>query len=40
VGVLFFRKDLLKKHGRSVPQTWDELTETATYIVAREKKQS
>ncbi|MGD8837748.1 MAG: ABC transporter substrate-binding protein [Desulfobacteraceae bacterium] len=38
VGMLFFRKDLLKKYGRSVPQTWDELAETATYIVAREKK--
>ncbi|MGD9169292.1 MAG: ABC transporter substrate-binding protein [Candidatus Thiodiazotropha sp.] len=38
VGMLFFRKDLLKKYGRSVPQTWEELTETATYIVAREKK--
>jgi trehalose/maltose transport system substrate-binding protein len=38
VGMLFFRQDLLKKYGRSVPQTWDELAETATYIVAREKK--
>jgi trehalose/maltose transport system substrate-binding protein len=38
VGMLFFRRDLLEKYGRSVPQTWDELTETATYIVAREKK--
>jgi trehalose/maltose transport system substrate-binding protein len=38
VGMLFFRQDLLKKYGRSVPQTWDELAETATYIVVREKK--
>lgn len=38
VGILFYRRDLLKKYDRSAPQTWEELTETATYIVAREKK--
>lgn len=36
-GVLYFRKDLLKKHGRSVPLTWADLVETAQLITGREK---
>jgi trehalose/maltose transport system substrate-binding protein len=38
VGMLYFRQDLLEKYNRSVPQTWEELAETAKYIVDREKK--
>ena len=28
-GVLFYRQDLLTKHGEPVPTTWDELAATA-----------
>jgi multiple sugar transport system substrate-binding protein len=35
-GVLYYRKDLLQKHGRAVPQTYPELAETALDIVRRE----
>lgn len=38
IGVLFYRKDMLEKHGRSVPETWEELVSTAKYILSREKK--
>lgn len=31
-GLLYYRKDLLEKHGRQVPETWSELVETATAI--------
>lgn len=37
-GVLYYRADLLKKYGRRVPQTWDELTATATAIQAAERQ--
>lgn len=36
-GVFYYRKDLLEKHGRSVPRTWEELVRTARHITAREK---
>lgn len=36
-GVLYYRKDLLKKHNRPVPRTWPELVETAEYITRKEK---
>ncbi|MBZ9603143.1 ABC transporter substrate-binding protein [Phyllobacterium chamaecytisi] len=36
-GVLYYRKDLLEKYGAAVPQTWDELTETATKIQEAER---
>ena len=36
-GVLYYRKDLLKKYGRSVPETWSELVETAQEITGKEK---
>lgn len=29
---LFYRTDLLKKYGRAVPKTWEEMTETAQII--------
>ena len=36
-GLLYYRKDLLEKHGKAVPQTWQELTDTAQAIVTAEK---
>lgn len=36
-GLLYYRTDLLEKHGRQVPQTWAELTETAQTIVDAER---
>ena len=36
-GVLYYRTDLLKKHGAAVPATWAELTTTATKIVKAER---
>src|SRR3712207_3879749 len=36
-GILYYRKDLLEKHGRPVPQTWAELTETAQMIQEKER---
>jgi trehalose/maltose transport system substrate-binding protein len=37
VGVLYFRRDLLEKHGASVPQTWRQLTEIARNIQESER---
>jgi trehalose/maltose transport system substrate-binding protein len=37
-GVLYVRDDLLKKYGRSIPATWEELRATAAYIQARERE--
>ena len=31
-GVLYYREDLLEKHGHDVPETWEQLTETAQDI--------
>lgn len=39
VGFLYYRKDLLEKYGRLVPQTWQELEETARVIQEGEKKE-
>lgn len=36
-GLLYYRKDLLEKHGYGVPQTWAELTEAATAIQKAER---
>jgi trehalose/maltose transport system substrate-binding protein len=36
-GILYYRKDLLEKHGRQVPTTWAELTETAQMIQEKER---
>lgn len=40
VGLLYYRKDLLKKHGRDIPGTWTELVEAARAIVKSESKSS
>lgn len=37
VGILYYRKDLLEKYNRDVPETWTQLTETATYIQQQER---
>ena len=36
-GVLYYRKDLLEKHGEQPPMTWAELTATAEKIQAAER---
>jgi trehalose/maltose transport system substrate-binding protein len=35
---MYYRKDLLEKYGRSVPNTWQELYETAKFIQEQERK--
>jgi trehalose/maltose transport system substrate-binding protein len=37
-GLLFYRKDLLEKYGRPVPETWADLTETARTIMKGERE--
>src|SRR5215207_10494120 len=37
-GLLYYRKDLLQKYNRSLPQTWEDLTETAHIIQEGERK--
>lgn len=37
-GMLYYRKDLLEKHGEKVPTTWDELTASAKKIQDAERK--
>jgi multiple sugar transport system substrate-binding protein len=35
-GLLYYRKDLLRKYGLSPPKTWQELIRTAQYIMPKE----
>ena len=35
---LFYRSDLLEKYGRPVPRSWNELADTADFIVSQEKR--
>ncbi|HEX8702249.1 MAG TPA: ABC transporter substrate-binding protein [Myxococcaceae bacterium] len=37
-GLLYYRKDLLEKHGQKPPATWQELAATAKLVVDAEKK--
>ncbi|WP_026379477.1 ABC transporter substrate-binding protein [Afifella pfennigii] len=37
-GVLYARQDLLDAYGREMPQTWQELSETAQYVQERERE--
>ncbi len=36
-GILYYRRDLLEKHGKAVPTTWAELTETAQAVQDAER---
>lgn len=36
---LYYRRDLLEKHGQSLPRTWDELASVARAVQAAEKAQ-
>lgn len=36
-GLLYYRRDLLEKHGRAVPTTWDELEQTARLVMQAER---
>ena len=36
-GLLFYRRDLLEKHGAEVPETWEELAETAAAVIEAER---
>lgn len=36
-GALYYRKDLLDKYNKEIPQSWDELEKTAKEIVEKEK---
>ena len=38
-GILYYRKDLLDKHGIKLPQTWEEMVEKAGVIVALEAEE-
>ena len=39
-GLLYYRQDLLDKHGKKPPRDWAELTETATAIIAAERAEN
>ncbi|ORX56617.1 periplasmic binding protein-like II, partial [Piromyces finnis] len=36
-GIMLYRKDLLEKYNKTVPNTWSELESTATYIMKMEE---
>jgi multiple sugar transport system substrate-binding protein len=35
-GILYYRKDLLEKYNKPVPETWQDLIDTSKYIMERE----
>lgn len=37
-GVLYYRKDLLEKYSLEAPETWQELTDTATTVMTNERE--
>jgi len=37
-GLFYYRKDLLEKYGRRLPETWQEMTETARFIQQAERE--
>jgi trehalose/maltose transport system substrate-binding protein len=37
VGLLYYRRDLLQRHGEAVPRTWEQLTATARRVQAAER---
>jgi len=36
--VLYSNKALLEKYNKTVPETWDELIDTANFIIQKEKE--
>jgi len=40
VSALYSNKDLLKKYGKSIPKTWDEVIETGEYILKKEREEN
>lgn len=36
-GVLYYRRDLLEQHGRTVPRTWQDLADTARAVMEAER---
>jgi trehalose/maltose transport system substrate-binding protein len=36
-GILYYRRDLLEKHGRAVPRTWQALADTARAVMEAER---
>ncbi|MBR1734285.1 MAG: ABC transporter substrate-binding protein [Alphaproteobacteria bacterium] len=37
-GIMYYRKDLLRKYDRNIPETWEELYDTALYIQNEERQ--
>lgn len=37
-GLLYYRKDLIDKYGKTVPKTWTELTDTAKAVIEAERQ--
>ncbi|OGF51368.1 MAG: hypothetical protein A2044_02790 [Candidatus Firestonebacteria bacterium GWA2_43_8] len=37
IGLIFYRKDLLRKYNRTVPQNWEDIRNCASYIAEKEK---
>lgn len=40
VGLMYYRADLLEKHGEPVPRTWDELEHIAARVQEKERKEN
>jgi len=40
INVLYSNISLLQKYNKSIPKTWDEMIETAKFILEEERKQN
>ena len=38
--ILYSNIDLLNKHNKPIPKTWDELIDTCKYIIEKEKNEN